>query len=125
MMGIADKLDRRPENLSGGQQQHVALDRAIVREPEVFLLDEPLSNLDAKLRAEMRTELQEDLNTTTVYVTHDQTEAMTMDDRIAILNMGNSSRSAHLYSVTTSQRTGSSPDSSRTVDELPRTRDGK
>ncbi|WP_435096468.1 ABC transporter ATP-binding protein [Halarchaeum sp. P4] len=90
-MGISDLLDRKPTELSGGQQQRVALGRAIVREPEVFLMDEPLSNLDAKLRAQMRTELQrlqEDLDTTTVYVTHDQTEAMTMGDRIAILNDG-------------------------------------
>ena len=90
-LDIADLLDRKPGELSGGQQQRVALGRAIVREPEVFLMDEPLSNLDAKLRAEMRTELQrlqEDLDTTTVYVTHDQTEAMTMGDRIAILDDG-------------------------------------
>ncbi|WP_247000533.1 ABC transporter ATP-binding protein [Halosolutus gelatinilyticus] len=91
MMGIGDLLDRKPGELSGGQQQRVALGRAIVREPAVFLMDEPLSNLDAKLRAQMRTELQrlqEELGTTTVYVTHDQTEAMTMGDRIAILNDG-------------------------------------
>ncbi|WP_254767971.1 ABC transporter ATP-binding protein [Salinilacihabitans rarus] len=91
MMGIGELLDRKPGELSGGQQQRVALGRAIVREPSVFLMDEPLSNLDAKLRAEMRTELQrlqEELGTTTVYVTHDQTEAMTMGDRIAILDDG-------------------------------------
>ena len=91
MMGIEDLLDRKPSELSGGQQQRVALGRAIVRDPEVFLMDEPLSNLDAKLRSTMRTELQrlqEDLGVTTVYVTHDQTEAMTMSDRIAILNDG-------------------------------------
>jgi multiple sugar transport system ATP-binding protein len=91
MLGIGDLLDRKPAELSGGQRQRVALGRAIVREPEVFLMDEPLSNLDAKLRSEMRTELQrlqEDLDTSTVYVTHDQTEAMTMGDRIAILNDG-------------------------------------
>ncbi len=91
MLGIAELLERTPTELSGGQRQRVALGRAIVREPEVFLMDEPLSNLDAKLRSEMRTELQrlqEDLDTTTVYVTHDQTEAMTMGDRIAILNDG-------------------------------------
>jgi multiple sugar transport system ATP-binding protein len=91
MMGIEDLLDREPRELSGGQQQRVALGRAIVRDPEVFLMDEPLSNLDAKLRSTMRTELQrlqEDLGVTTVYVTHDQTEAMTMGDRIAILNDG-------------------------------------
>jgi len=91
MMGIEDLLEKEPSDLSGGQQQRVALGRAIVREPEVFLMDEPLSNLDAKLRTSMRTELQslqEELGVTTVYVTHDQTEAMTMGDRIAILNNG-------------------------------------
>ncbi|MES3517191.1 MAG: ABC transporter ATP-binding protein [Natronomonas sp.] len=91
MMGIGELLDRTPADLSGGQQQRVALGRAIVREPAVFLMDEPLSNLDAKLRSQMRTELQhiqEELGTTTIYVTHDQTEAMTMGDRIAILNDG-------------------------------------
>ncbi|MEZ3143737.1 ABC transporter ATP-binding protein [Halobaculum sp. MBLA0143] len=91
LLEIAELLERKPAELSGGQRQRVALGRAIVREPEVFLMDEPLSNLDAKLRSEMRTELQrlqEDLDTTTVYVTHDQTEAMTMGDRIAILNDG-------------------------------------
>ena len=91
MMGIGSLLDRKPDELSGGQQQRVALGRAIVRDPAVFLLDEPLSNLDAKLRAQMRTELQRlqaDLGVTTIYVTHDQTEAMTMGDRIAILNEG-------------------------------------
>ncbi|GAA0237394.1 ABC transporter ATP-binding protein [Haladaptatus pallidirubidus] len=91
MMGIGDLLGDKPKELSGGQQQRVALGRAIVREPQVFLLDEPLSNLDAKLRAHMRTEIQElqnDLNITTVYVTHDQTEAMTMGDKIAILDGG-------------------------------------
>ncbi|MFB6093842.1 MAG: ABC transporter ATP-binding protein [Halanaeroarchaeum sp.] len=91
MLGMEDLLDRNPGELSGGQQQRVALGRSLVREPEVFLLDEPLANLDAKLRAEMRTELQqlqEDIGTTTIYVTHDQTEAMTMSDRIAIMNEG-------------------------------------
>jgi multiple sugar transport system ATP-binding protein len=91
MMGIGDLLDRKPNELSGGQQQRVALGRAIVRDPDVFLMDEPLSNLDAKLRAEMRTELQhlqDELGVTTVYVTHDQTEAMTMGDRIAVLDGG-------------------------------------
>lgn len=91
LMGIDDLLDRKPGELSGGQQQRVALGRAIVRDPEAFLMDEPLSNLDAKLRANMRTELQhlqQRLGVTTVYVTHDQTEAMTMGDRIAVLNKG-------------------------------------
>ena len=90
-MGIGDLLDRKPGELSGGQRQRVALGRAIVRDPAVFLMDEPLSNLDAKLRSSMRTELQrlqEELGVTTVYVTHDQTEAMTMGDRIAILDGG-------------------------------------
>jgi multiple sugar transport system ATP-binding protein len=91
LLNIPELLDRKPRDLSGGQQQRVALGRAIVRDPEVFLMDEPLSNLDAKLRAQMRTELQrlqEDLGVTTMYVTHDQTEAMTMGDRIAILDGG-------------------------------------
>jgi multiple sugar transport system ATP-binding protein len=91
MMGIEDLLEKKPGELSGGQQQRVALGRAIVREPEVFLMDEPLSNLDAKLRTQMRTELQElqqNLGVTTIYVTHDQVEAMTMGDRIAVLNDG-------------------------------------
>ncbi|MFB6267781.1 MAG: ABC transporter ATP-binding protein [Halodesulfurarchaeum sp.] len=91
MLDIEDLLDRDPNELSGGQQQRVALGRSLVREPDAFLLDEPLANLDAKLRAEMRTELQqlhEDIGTTTIYVTHDQTEAMTMGNRIAILDDG-------------------------------------
>ncbi|WP_160135455.1 ABC transporter ATP-binding protein [Halococcus salsus] len=91
MLSISDLLDRKPAALSGGQQQRVALGRAIVRDPALFLMDEPLSNLDAKLRTQMRTELQElhqQLGTATVYVTHDQTEAMTMGDRIAVLDGG-------------------------------------
>jgi multiple sugar transport system ATP-binding protein len=91
MMGIEALLDQKPGDLSGGQQQRVALGRAIVREPEVFLMDEPLSNLDAKLRTQMRTELQslqQEFGVTTVYVTHDQTEAMTMSDRIIVLDGG-------------------------------------
>ena len=91
MLEIPELLNDYPEQLSGGQQQRVALGRAIVRDPEVFLMDEPLSNLDAKLRTQMRTELQEiqaELGVTTIYVTHDQTEAMTMGDRIAILDSG-------------------------------------
>jgi multiple sugar transport system ATP-binding protein len=90
-LGITDLLAKKPGSLSGGQQQRVALGRAIVRDPEVFLLDEPLSNLDATLRSQMRTEIQElqrDLDVTTVYVTHDQTEAMTIGDRIAVLRDG-------------------------------------
>ncbi|EJN57535.1 ABC transporter ATP-binding protein [Halogranum rubrum] len=91
MMGIGDLLDNKPGELSGGQQQRVALGRAIVRDPNVFLMDEPLSNLDAKLRTTMRTEinrLQNELGVTTLYVTHDQTEAMTMGDRLVVLNYG-------------------------------------
>jgi multiple sugar transport system ATP-binding protein len=91
MMGIADLLDKSPDQLSGGQKQRTALGRAIVRDPKVFLLDEPLSNLDANLRIQMRTEIQQihtDLGITTLYVTHDQKEAMTMGDRIAVMNDG-------------------------------------
>ena len=91
ILEISDLLDRKPKELSGGQRQRVALGRAIVREPNVFLLDEPLSNLDAKLRVQMRTEitkLHEKLQTTFVYVTHDQTEAMTMGDTIVVMNKG-------------------------------------
>ncbi len=91
-LGISDLLNRYPRQLSGGQQQRVALARAIVREPQVFLLDEPLSNLDAKLRIKMRFELRkllhDELGVTTIYVTHDQVEAMTMADRIAVMNKG-------------------------------------
>ena len=91
ILEISELLDRKPKELSGGQRQRVALGRAIVREPNVFLLDEPLSNLDAKLRVQMRTEitkLHEKLQTTFVYVTHDQTEAMTMGDMIVVMNKG-------------------------------------
>ncbi|MFC6723584.1 ABC transporter ATP-binding protein [Halobium palmae] len=91
LMGISDLLEKNPADLSGGQQQRVATGRAIVRDPEVFLFDEPLSNLDAKLRKHMRTEiqrLQEQFGTTSIYVTHDQEEAMTMADRIVVLNDG-------------------------------------
>ncbi|KAB1643098.1 ABC transporter ATP-binding protein [Gulosibacter chungangensis] len=91
LLGLGELLHRRPGELSGGQRQRVAMGRAIVREPQVFLMDEPLSNLDAKLRVQTRTQiasLQNRLGVTTVYVTHDQTEAMTMGDRIAVLNHG-------------------------------------
>ena len=91
MLGLAPLLDRRPKALSGGQRQRVAMGRAMVREPAVFLFDEPLSNLDAGLRAQMRIEigaLQRRLKTTTVYVTHDQVEAMTLGDRIVVLSGG-------------------------------------
>ncbi|MGZ8693030.1 MAG: ABC transporter ATP-binding protein [Gaiellaceae bacterium] len=91
IIGLVDHLDRKPRQLSGGQRQRVAMGRAIVREPQVFLMDEPLSNLDAKLRVQMRAEIlriQRQLNVTTVYVTHDQVEAMTMGDRVAVLRRG-------------------------------------
>jgi multiple sugar transport system ATP-binding protein len=90
-LGIGDLLERRPRALSGGQRQRVALGRAIVRSPAAFLMDEPLSNLDAKLRVEMRAyiaRLHQELGTTTLYVTHDQTEAMTMGDRVAVMRDG-------------------------------------
>ncbi|MGZ4416533.1 MAG: ABC transporter ATP-binding protein, partial [Gaiellaceae bacterium] len=91
ILGLAEHLRRKPRNLSGGQRQRVAMGRAIVREPHVFLMDEPLSNLDAKLRVQMRAEIsriQRQLEVTTVYVTHDQVEAMTMGDRVAVLRRG-------------------------------------
>jgi multiple sugar transport system ATP-binding protein len=91
LLRITNLLDRKPRQLSGGEQQRVALGRAIVREPQVFLMDEPLSNLDAKLRVHTRAELkalQQQLGTTTIFVTHDQAEAMTMADRIAVLDHG-------------------------------------
>jgi multiple sugar transport system ATP-binding protein len=91
ILGIEEVLAKRPRMLSGGQRQRVAMGRSIVREPQAFLMDEPLSNLDAKLRVQMRAEIsriQRDLRVTTIYVTHDQTEAMTMGDRVAVLNRG-------------------------------------
>lgn len=91
ILDLIEYLDRKPKQLSGGQRQRVALGRAIVREPKVFLMDEPLSNLDAKLRVQMRTEikkLHKKLQTTFIYVTHDQTEALTMGDRIVVLDKG-------------------------------------
>src|SRR5919106_1597315 len=90
-LDLTQHLDRRPANLSGGQRQRVAMGRAIVRDPKAFLMDEPLSNLDAKLRVQMRTEgarIQKRLGTTMVYVTHDQTEAMTLGDRVAVMRAG-------------------------------------
>ncbi|TDE30077.1 sn-glycerol-3-phosphate ABC transporter ATP-binding protein UgpC [Actinomadura sp. 6K520] len=90
-LGLTEHLSRKPRNLSGGQRQRVAMGRAIVREPQAFLMDEPLSNLDAKLRVQMRAEIariQRDLGVTTVYVTHDQTEAMTLGDRVAVMKKG-------------------------------------
>ncbi len=91
MLGIGDLLERKPRQLSGGQRQRVAMGRAIVRQPSAFLMDEPLSNLDAKLRVEMRAyiaRLHQELKTTTLYVTHDQSEAMTMGDRVALMRDG-------------------------------------
>src|SRR5919112_3665121 len=91
MLELTQHLDRKPSNLSGGQRQRVAMGRAIVRSPKAFLMDEPLSNLDAKLRVQMRAEvarIQHRLSTTTVYVTHDQTEAMTLGDRVAVMLSG-------------------------------------
>jgi multiple sugar transport system ATP-binding protein len=91
VLGLDEVLRKKPRTLSGGQRQRVAMGRAIVREPQAFLMDEPLSNLDAKLRVEMRAEItriQRDLGVTTMYVTHDQTEAMTLGDRVAVMNKG-------------------------------------
>src|ERR687894_13906 len=91
ILDLEKHLDRKPANLSGGQRQRVAMGRAIVRSPKAFLMDEPLSNLDAKLRVQMRAEvarIQQRLDTTTVYVTHDQTEAMTLGDRVAVMRAG-------------------------------------
>ncbi len=105
-LAITELLDRKPKALSGGQRQRVAIGRAIVREPQVFLMDEPLSNLDAKLRNQMRAEilmLRKRLNTTFVYVTHDQTEAMTLGDRIVIMKDG------HIQQVGTPQEVFSHP----------------
>ena len=101
VLQLSEVLDRRPSQLSGGQRQRVAMGRAIIRHPQAFLMDEPLSNLDAKLRVEMRAEiarLQRELAVTTVYVTHDQTEAMTMGTRVAVM------RDGHLLQVDTPQR---------------------
>jgi len=91
ILDLTEHLDRKPSQLSGGQRQRVAMGRAIVRDPAAFLMDEPLSNLDAKLRVQTRTEvarIQQRLGTTTVYVTHDQTEAMTLGDRVAVMRTG-------------------------------------
>ena len=91
ILDLEPHLERKPSQLSGGQRQRVAMGRAIVRDPAAFLMDEPLSNLDAKLRVQMRTEvarLQQRLGTTTIYVTHDQTEALTLGDRVAVMRSG-------------------------------------
>ncbi len=103
ILDLTNLLDRKPSQLSGGQRQRVAMGRAIVRHPKAFLMDEPLSNLDAKLRVQMRGEiaqLQRRLGTTTVYVTHDQTEAMTLGDRVVVMYGASHSRSAPLRSFT-------------------------
>ena len=115
LLGLEPYLERRPGQLSGGQRQRVAMGRAIIREPSVFLMDEPLSNLDAKLRVQMRAEiasLQSRLEITTVYVTHDQSEAMTLGDRVAVLGDGRLQQCDTPGSSTSSRRTRSSPGSS-------------
>ena len=115
VLELQEHLERKPANLSGGQRQRVAMGRAIVRQAEAFLFDEPLSNLDAKLRGQMRTEisrLQRRLGITTVYVTHDQTEAMTLGDRVAVLRRGVLQQVASPASFTSSRSTCSSPASS-------------
>ena len=98
MLGLTEYLERKPKALSGGQRQRVAMGRAIVRNPQVFCMDEPLSNLDAKMRVQTRTDiarLQSDLGVTTVYVTHDQVEAMTMGDRVAVMQLGPPAAGGH------------------------------
>ena len=115
IIGLGDHLDRKPRQLSGGQRQRVAMGRAIVREPQVFLMDEPLSNLDAKLRVQMRAEIsriQRQLGVTTVYVTHDQVEAMTMGDRVAVMRAACCSSSTRRSACTSGRRTSSSRASS-------------
>ncbi|HEX7100158.1 MAG TPA: sn-glycerol-3-phosphate ABC transporter ATP-binding protein UgpC [Acidimicrobiia bacterium] len=113
ILEIHEYLDRRPKALSGGQRQRVAMGRAIVREPAAFLMDEPLSNLDAKLRVQMRSEiglLQERLGTTTLYVTHDQTEAMTMGDRVAVLRKISREGESNLQQIDSPRNLYDSPD---------------
>lgn len=115
MLELDEHLERKPANLSGGQRQRVAMGRAIVREADAFLFDEPLSNLDAKLRGQMRTEIarmQRRMGTTTIYVTHDQTEALTLGDRVSVLKKGCCSSAPAPASSTTSRSTSSSPASS-------------
>ena len=116
ILGLEEYLERKPKALSGGQRQRVAMGRAIVRNPQVFCMDEPLSNLDAKMRVQTRTDiakLQADLGVTTVYVTHDQVEAMTMGDRVAVMKDGAPAAGRHpAASSTTSRSTCSSPASS-------------
>lgn len=108
VLELTEFLDRKPANLSGGQRQRVAMGRAIMRSPKAFLMDEPLSNLDAKLRVQMRTQvsrLQKQRGTTTVYVMHDQTEAMTLGDRVVVMRRGVVQRSATRRSCTTTRST--------------------
>jgi len=115
ILNIGELLGRKPKALSGGQRQRVAVGRAIVRKPKVFLFDEPLSNLDAKLRVQMRVELKklhDRLKTTIIYVTHDQVEAMTMGDRIVVMKDGLKQQVGHPWSFTFTPRTNSSPGSS-------------
>lgn len=115
MLGIEDLLDRYPGQLSGGERQRVAMGRAISRHPSAFLMDEPLSNLDAKLRNHLRAEiasLTRELGVTTVYVTHDQAEAMSLGDRVAVLRGESSSRSTPRARCTPCPATSSSPPSS-------------
>ena len=115
ILDLTDLLDRKPSQLSGGQRQRVAMGRAIVRNPKAFLMDEPLSNLDAKLRVQMRGEiarLQRRLGTTTVYVTHDQTEAMTLGDRVVVLRAGEVQQIGTPEELYSGRRTCSSPGSS-------------
>ena len=115
ILGLEQFLDKKPRALSGGQRQRVAMGRAIVRQPQAFLMDEPLSNLDAKLRVQMRAEIsgiQRDLKVTTIYVTHDQVEAMTMGDRVAVIRKGELQQVALPRSSTTSRSTSSSAASS-------------
>jgi multiple sugar transport system ATP-binding protein len=115
VLELSENLDRKPANLSGGQRQRVAMGRAIVRDPQAFLFDEPLSNLDAKLRVQMRTEIariQKKYGTTTVYVTHDQTEAMTLGDRVAVLKKGVVQQVDSPRNLYNSRPTCSSPGSS-------------
>ncbi|EUA73370.1 ABC transporter family protein [Mycobacterium xenopi 4042] len=121
ILDLTDLLDRKPSQLSGGQRQRVAMGRAIVRHPKAFLMDEPLSNLDAKLRVQMRGEiarLQRRLGTTTVYVTHDQTEAMTLGDRVVVMHGASRSRSAPPTSSTSGRSTCLSPVYRLARDEL-------
>ena len=114
-LGLQPLLERRPKALSGGQRQRVAMGRAIVRQPKAFLFDEPLSNLDARLREQMRAEIKKlhrDLGATSIYVTHDQIEAMTLADRIVAMHAGWCSRSAARWSFTIARPICSSPASS-------------